>query len=89
MKMKNEDLKKITTIKQYLLDPPVSFKLNDYAINYLQDAIAVITQYAGAGTTIESLQETLQALLDKNIASADLRKELRETGKKLSCLTNR
>ena len=38
MKMLNNDVKKITEIKQYLLDPPVSFKLYDYALIYLNDA---------------------------------------------------
>lgn len=89
MKMKNEDLKKITEIKQYLLDPPVSFKLYDYAITYLQDAITVLTAYPEAGTTIGSLQQTLQQLQDKNIAGEDLRYELKEAGKKLSGLTNK
>lgn len=89
MKMKNEDLKKITEIKQYLLEPPVSFKLYDYAIAYLQDAIAVLTAYPEAGITIESLQQTLQQLQDKNIAAEDLRGELKEAGKKISGLTNK
>ena len=89
MKMKNEDLKKITLLKQYLFNPPASFKLNDYAISYLQDAIAVITPYPYAASTIENLEQTLHALQDKTIALGDLRKELLEAGKKLSNLTNR
>ena len=89
MKMKNEDIKRITEIKQYLLDPPVSFKLYDYAITYLQDAIEVLSAYPEASVTLESLQETLQQLQDKNIATEDLRNELKEAGKKISGLTNK
>ena len=89
MKMKNDDLKKITEIKQYLLVPPVSFKLCDYAIAYLQNAISVLTAYPDASTTIEGLQQTLQQLRDKNIATEDLRSELKEAGKKISGLTNK
>ena len=88
MKMKNEDIKKLTEIKQYLLDPPVSFKLYDYAITYLQNAVTVLMPYAEAASTIEDLQQTLQQLQDKNIATEDLRKELIATGKKLSRLTS-
>ncbi len=89
MKMKNEDLKKITAIKQYLLDPPVSFRLYDYAITYLQDAVEVLNAYPDAAQTIENLQQTLQQLQEKSIATEDLRNELKETGKKLSSLTNK
>lgn len=89
MKMNNEHVKKITQIKQYLFDPPVSFKLNDYAISYLEDAIAVMTPYPYAASTIENLKLTLHALQHKTIASGDLRKELLEAGKKLSNLTCR
>ena len=42
--MSNEDIKKITEIKQYLLNPPASFRLYDYAPTYLRDAIAVLNQ---------------------------------------------
>lgn len=56
MKMRNDDLKKITGIKQYLLDPPVTFKLYDYALNYVEDAIAVLSTYPNAADVIQNLQ---------------------------------
>lgn len=54
--MRNDDLKKITGIKQYLLDPPVTFKLYDYALNYVEDAIAVLSTYPNAADVIQNLQ---------------------------------
>lgn len=89
MKMKNEDLKKITEIKQYLLDPPVSFKLGDYAITYLQNAIDVLAAYPDATSTIENFRQTLQQLELKGIAAENLRNTLQGLGKQLSVLTNR
>ncbi len=89
MKMKNEDLKKITEIKQYLLDPPVSFKLGVYAMAYLQNAIDLLTAYPEAASTVENLQQTLQQLQLNNIAAGNLRSTLQEMGKQLSSLTNR
>jgi hypothetical protein len=89
MKMKNEDLKKITEIKQYLLDPPVSFKLCDYAIAYLQNAIDILTAYPDAASTVEYLQQTLQQLQLKNIATGNLRNTLQDLGKQFSALTNK
>lgn len=87
--MKNEDLKKITEIKQYLLDPPVSFKLGDYAITYLQNAIDVLAAYPDAASTIENFRQTLQQLELKDIAAENLRNTLQGLGKQLSVLTNR
>ena len=89
MKMKNEDLKKITEIKQYLLDPPVSFKLGVYATAYLQNAIDLLTAYPEAASTVENLQQALQQLRLNNIATGNLRSTLQELGKQLSSLTNR
>jgi hypothetical protein len=89
MKMKNDDVKRITQIKQYLLDPPASFRLYDYAVNYLQDAIAVLTAYPEGGTAIEDLQHFLQQLQqDKNIPQEELKSRLQDAGKKLSRLTS-
>jgi hypothetical protein len=89
MKMSNDDLKKIIEIKQYLLDPPASFKLYDYAINYLQDAITVLAAYPNAGSTIEYLQTIFQQLQNKTIPQEALRSILTEAGKKISRLTSK
>jgi chromosome condensin MukBEF ATPase and DNA-binding subunit MukB len=88
MKMRNDDLKKITEIKQYLLDPPVSFKLYDYAIVYLQDALNVLSAYTKAEDTIVYLQHLLEQLQNKTVPQDELRGALKEAGKKISRLTS-
>ena len=87
--MRNEDVKKITEIKQYLLDPPMSFKLYDYALNYLNDAVTVLKNYPAANNVIDYLQETLVQFENKTISQEDLRKTLKDVGIKLSQLTSK
>lgn len=89
MKMRNEDVKKITEIKQYLLDPPMSFKLYDYALNYLNDAVTVLKNYPAANNVIDYLQENLVQFENKTISQEDLRKTLKDVGIKLSQLTSK
>ncbi len=88
MKLRNEDVRKITQIKQYLLDPPVSFKLYDYAITYVNEAIAVLNQYPTAQSLVTYLQQLLQQLNDKTIAQEDLRKTLKQAGIQISKITS-
>jgi hypothetical protein len=59
MKMNNNDLKKITVVKQYLLDPPASFKLYEYALVYLKDAVDILASYPEAKDTITYLESYL------------------------------
>ena len=89
MKMRNEDVKKITEIKQYLLDPPMSFKLYDYALDYLQNAINVLTAYPNANETNMYLKNLLEQLNNKTIAQAELRITLKQAGIEISKLTNK
>ena len=89
MKMRNEDVKKITEIKQYLLDPPVSFRLYDYALTYVKDAIGVLSSYPDAANTIAHFQNLLQQLENKTIDQKELPKTLKDAGIKLSRLTNK
>jgi hypothetical protein len=89
MKMLNNDVKKITEIKQYLLDPPVSFKLYDYALIYVKDAITVLSSYPDATETITHLQHLLQQLENKTIDQKELPKTLKDAGIQLSRLTNK
>ncbi|HVX26463.1 MAG TPA: hypothetical protein VHB70_08990 [Parafilimonas sp.] len=88
MKLRNEDVRKITQIKQYLLDPPVSFKLYDYAITYVNEAITVLNQYPTAQSLVTYLQQLLQQLNDKTIAQEDLRKTLKQAGIQISKITS-
>jgi hypothetical protein len=89
MKMRNEDVKKITEIKQYLLDPPMSFKLYDYALNYLNDAVTVLKNYPAAENVIDYLQNLVVQFENKTINQEDLRKTLKDAGIKLSQLTSK
>ena len=89
MKMRNEDIKKITEIKQYLLNPPASFRLYDYAPTYLRDAIAVLNHYPESKELINYLQTLAEQFDNKIISAQDVNKTLKEAGIKISMLTNR
>ena len=89
MKMRNDDLKKITEIKQYLLDPPVTFKLYDYAINYAEDALTVLTAYPNAKDVTAYLQDLVEHLKSRSILQDELRGRLKEAGIKISKLTSK
>ena len=87
--MRNEDVKKITEIKQYLLDPPVSFRLYDYALVYVQDAINILNAYPGTIDTNTYFKNLLEQLKNKTITQDELRNTLKEAGIKISRLTNK
>ena len=89
MKMRNDDLKKITEIKQYLLDPPITFKLYDYAVNYVGDAITVLTAYPGAKDITGYFQNLKEQLESKSVPKDELRSRLKEAGIKISKLTSK
>ncbi|HEY2727745.1 MAG TPA: hypothetical protein VGI61_11265 [Parafilimonas sp.] len=89
MKMRNEDVKKITEIKQYLLNPPASFRLYDYAPTYLRNAITVLNNYPEAKDTINYLQNLAEQFDNKQIDQADLSKTLTEAGIEINKLSNR
>jgi hypothetical protein len=89
MKLRNEDIRKITEIKQYLLDPPVSFKLYDYALDYLQNAIHILAAYPDANDTNNYLKNLLEQLNNKTIEQAELRSTLKQAGIEISRLTNK
>jgi len=87
--MRNDDVKKITEIKQYLLDPPMSFKLYDYAPNYLRDAILVLNNYPDAKDVIDYLQTLAEQFDNKTISHEHLRKTLKEAAIEINKLTNK
>ena len=89
MKMRNDDLKKITEIKQYLLDPPITFKLYDYAVNYVGDAITVLTEYPDAKDITGYFQNLKEQLESKSVPKDELRSRLKEAGIKISKLTSK
>ena len=87
--MRNEDLKKITEIKQYLLDPPTSFKLQEYALTYLKNAITVLVAYPNTENDINYLEQLITQLKNNEIEQAALRSTLIRAGVMLSKLTNK
>ena len=89
MKMSNEDLKRITEIKQYLLDPPVTFKLNEYALAYLQNAVAVLAVYPDANDVTAYFKDLIEQLKNKEILQDELRHTLKQAGIKISRLTSK
>ncbi|MBV9961770.1 MAG: hypothetical protein JO072_05935 [Parafilimonas sp.] len=89
MKMSNDDIKKITEIKQYLLDPPISFKLHEYALSYLQNVISVLKAYPKTENDIQDFEILIDRIKDKQIELSDLRNALKQAGIKLSRLTNK
>ncbi|MEP6467879.1 MAG: hypothetical protein ABJB05_16330 [Parafilimonas sp.] len=89
MKMRNEDLKKISEIKQYLLNPPATFRLYNYAPDYLRNAITILNNYPAAKDVIDYLQNLAEQFDAKIIHQSDLIKTLKDAGTKISNLTNR
>lgn len=87
--MRNDDVKKITEIKQYLLDPPVSFKLPELAVNYIEDAINILSTYPDAKNVIEDFQVLSTQLKNKSVVQYDLRNKLKQAGIELGNLTNK
>lgn len=87
--MRNDDLKRITEIKQYLLDPPVSFKLYDYAQQYVRDAVSLLENYPAASNTMADLQSLGEQLTTKTLTQDGLRNALKQAGIKLSRLTSK
>lgn len=87
--MRNDDLKKITEIKQYLLDPPVSFKLYDYAQQYVKDAVSLLENYPDAKNITAALQNLAERLTSKSLPQDGLRNALKQAGIQISSLTNK
>ena len=89
MKMSNDDIKKITEIKLFFLDPPVSFKLDSYAIDHTKNAIIILQKYTAANDVQQHFNIMLQSLENKTIEQQQLRNMLKEAGIKISHLTNK
>jgi hypothetical protein len=89
MKMRNDDVRKITEIKQYLLDPPVSFKLHEYALRHIQNATTVLSAYPEAEDVKRYLTGLYKEIGDKNIPPEQLRNMLKQAGIQISRLTNK
>ena len=89
MKMRNDDIRKITEIKQYLLDPPVSFKLHEYVIQRIQEAATVLSAYPEAENVKNYLLDLYEQLKTKSMLQEELRNKLKQAGIQISRLTNK
>jgi hypothetical protein len=89
MKMRNDDIRRITEIKQYLLDPPVSFKLHEYVIQHIHAAITVLSVYPEAENVKKFLIDLNEQLETKNIPQEELRNKLKQAGIQISRLTSK
>ncbi len=87
--MRNDDIRTITEIKQFLLDPPVSFKLKDYASKHVQDAADLLSAYAEAAAVQNYLLDLHEQLETNSISQEELRNKLKEAGIQISRLTNK
>ncbi len=88
MKMRNDDVKRITEIKQYLLDPPVSFRLYEYAPVYLRNAIEVLQNYPESKSVIDYLQQLAEQFEARQINQSNLIATLKDAGIAISKLTS-
>ncbi len=89
MKMRNDDTRRITEIKQYLLDPLISFKLHEYAIKHILDAVAVLAPYPEAENVRNYLSDLQQQLEKNSILQEEIRNKLKQAGMQISRLTNK
>ncbi len=84
MKMSNQDTLKIAEIKVDLLDPPYTFKLYQFALPKVQDALETMRKYNATPAQIQ----VMEALIDQMNAHAttlpELRYDLRQFAKALN-----
>ncbi len=89
MKFKNEDLIKITEIKQFFLQPPYTFKLAAEAQKNVIEVRTILEDYEGVPENFfEKLKEE-EAKIQTGLTRDKLMKPLIEIGRLLGGLTNR
>ena len=76
MKIKNEDLKTLTGIKQYFLDPPRSFRLYGFAIPKAEEAIRIVEQYPKLQPMLDGMKESYDAMKELEGKNDELRKRM-------------
>jgi hypothetical protein len=87
MKMKNEDIIRLTEIKQFLLDPPVSFKLYSSSLALLEEARDILQRYPVVPAPTLATLEQLMTGMPRD--RAQLKPLLIESGKLLAGITNK
>jgi len=90
MKINNSDLIKLTEIKQYFLDPPVTFKLPLYAIEKISEVSSILDKYslsdAEVGLFVNGLKERIQ---NERPSQTELKNALIKAGRMIGNLNNK
>ncbi len=90
MKISNPDVIQLTEIKQYFVEPPLSFKLSGYALERLEKALGVLQKYPFVKPSDIEVLETLHHDIEKNkLSRDDLKMKLKEAGIMIAKLNNR
>ncbi|GGH81964.1 hypothetical protein HNQ91_005686 [Filimonas zeae] len=90
MKISNADIVRLTEIKQYLLDPPHSFKLHREATGFIEETLSILNKYAFIETPFYDSFDVLRnevAGYEKD--PVNLRATLIKLGKLMGGLFNR
>ena len=87
--MNNPDVVQLTEIKNYFLDPPISFKLGRYAIERIDAVLSILDKYNLRNDEAPMFLLLLKGQIEANqLTMHELRKELIEGGKRISNLNN-
>jgi hypothetical protein len=84
MKIRNEDLKALTEIKQYFLDPPHTFRLYSFAIPKAEEALKLVEKYPKLKPMQDSLYQAFTEIIELKDKPAELRKAMIAFGRLFS-----
>ena len=90
MKMRNDDIVKLTEIKQYFLQPPYSFKLAAHSLQLLAEATEILEAYPEIQPIFfTELEAHKQAIIAAGTVREKLVKPLFAIGKLIGSLNNK
>lgn len=89
MKISNTDIVRLTEIKQYLLDPPHSFKLYKEASGLIEECISIMSKYSIDAPFYDSFDVLRNDIAAFEKDPVNLRATLIKLGKLLGGLFNR
>ncbi|BAV09714.1 hypothetical protein FLA_5767 [Filimonas lacunae] len=90
MKISNSDIVRLTEIKQYLLEPPHSFKLYKESLQLIEESTAILAKYSFIEASfVDSFDVLKEEVREYEKDPVNLRSTLVKTGKLLGGLFNR
>lgn len=90
MKISNADIVRLTEIKQYLLDPPHSFKLYKEATGLIEECLSLFNKYSFIETSFyDSFDVLRNEIANYEKDPVNLRATLIKLGKLVGGLFNR